>query len=110
MGKGDKKTRRGKIFAGSHGKTRPKHKKEMFVASTEPKPVTERAPKKRAPKRIPAAKANTAAETAAPEAIAAEPPIVQTPTAEPAVEETATAERGTEEGGATAAENEAPAA
>ncbi|MBN2288576.1 MAG: 30S ribosomal protein THX [Candidatus Glassbacteria bacterium] len=24
MGKGDKRTRRGKIFRGSHGKTRPK--------------------------------------------------------------------------------------
>ncbi|MGH9946856.1 MAG: 30S ribosomal protein THX [Pyrinomonadaceae bacterium] len=28
MGKGDKRTRRGKIFAGSYGKTRPKHKKK----------------------------------------------------------------------------------
>ncbi len=27
MGKGDKRSRRGKIFAGSYGKTRPKHKK-----------------------------------------------------------------------------------
>ncbi len=27
MGRGDKKSRRGKIFAGSFGKTRPKHKK-----------------------------------------------------------------------------------
>ena len=27
MGKGDKRTRRGKIFAGSFGKTRPKDKK-----------------------------------------------------------------------------------
>ena len=27
MGKGDKRSRRGKIFAGSFGKTRPKHKK-----------------------------------------------------------------------------------
>ncbi len=26
MGKGDKRTRRGKIFAGSYGKTRPKDK------------------------------------------------------------------------------------
>jgi 30S ribosomal protein S31 len=26
MGKGDKRTRRGKIFAGSYGKTRPKAK------------------------------------------------------------------------------------
>lgn len=27
MGKGDKRTRRGKIFKGSHGKSRPKQKK-----------------------------------------------------------------------------------
>ena len=28
MGKGDKKSRRGKIFAGSYGKTRPKKKNQ----------------------------------------------------------------------------------
>lgn len=28
MGRGDKRTRRGKIFAGSYGKTRPKYKKK----------------------------------------------------------------------------------
>ena len=28
MGKGDKRTRRGKIFAGSYGKSRPKSKKK----------------------------------------------------------------------------------
>lgn len=28
MGKGDKKTKRGKIWQGSHGKTRPKNKKK----------------------------------------------------------------------------------
>ncbi len=28
MGKGDQRTRRGKIFKGSHGKTRPKRKKK----------------------------------------------------------------------------------
>lgn len=28
MGKGDKRTRRGKIFAGTFGKTRPKYKKK----------------------------------------------------------------------------------
>ena len=33
MGRGDKKTRRGKIFAGSYGKSRPKSKKEAFAAS-----------------------------------------------------------------------------
>lgn len=33
MGKGDKRSRRGKIFAGSYGKTRPKKK---AVKSVEP--------------------------------------------------------------------------
>ncbi|MEO7674173.1 MAG: 30S ribosomal protein THX [Pyrinomonadaceae bacterium] len=38
MGKGDKRTRRGKIFAGSYGKTRPRHKKKNVpVAADEPK-------------------------------------------------------------------------
>jgi 30S ribosomal protein S31 len=32
MGKGDKRTRRGKIFAGSYGKTRPKNKKKNVGA------------------------------------------------------------------------------
>ena len=36
MGKGDKRTRRGKIFAGSYGKTRPK-KKKGFVPPVEEK-------------------------------------------------------------------------
>ncbi len=31
MGKGDKRSRRGKIFAGSYGKTRPKHKKAVYT-------------------------------------------------------------------------------
>lgn len=30
MGKGDKKTRKGKIFRGSHGNTRPKVKNSPF--------------------------------------------------------------------------------
>ena len=29
MGKGDKRTRKGKIFKGSYGKTRPRHKKKV---------------------------------------------------------------------------------
>jgi 30S ribosomal protein S31 len=29
MGKGDKRTRKGKIFKGSYGKTRPRHKKKL---------------------------------------------------------------------------------
>jgi 30S ribosomal protein S31 len=35
MGKGDKRTRRGKIFAGSFGKSRPKYKKPQFAAAEE---------------------------------------------------------------------------
>lgn len=38
MGKGDKRTRRGKIFAGSFGKTRPKHKKKAVSAAGEEAP------------------------------------------------------------------------
>ena len=37
MGKGDKRSRRGKIFAGSYGKTRPKHKKKAVAAAPEKK-------------------------------------------------------------------------
>ena len=54
MGKGDKRTRRGKIFAGSYGKTRSKPHTPAFVAG-EPKPVAEKPVKKRVAKRVPAA-------------------------------------------------------
>lgn len=37
MGKGDKKSKRGKIFAGSFGKTRPKNKKKDDAVSAEKK-------------------------------------------------------------------------
>ncbi|MBL8123410.1 MAG: 30S ribosomal protein THX [Pyrinomonadaceae bacterium] len=33
MGKGDKRTRRGKIFAGSYGKTRPRSTKKNTAGS-----------------------------------------------------------------------------
>jgi ribosomal small subunit protein bTHX len=36
MGKGDKRSRRGKIFAGSFGKSRPKNKKAVHVAEDKP--------------------------------------------------------------------------
>ena len=39
MGKGDKRSRRGKIFAGSYGKTRPKSKKSTAPAAGEEKPA-----------------------------------------------------------------------
>lgn len=32
MGKGDKKTRKGKIFLGSHGNVRPRKKKNAYKA------------------------------------------------------------------------------
>lgn len=54
MGKGDKRTRRGKISAGSYGKTRQKAKKAVFAAR-EATPAAEKPAKKRAVKRVPAA-------------------------------------------------------
>jgi len=50
MGKGDKRTRRGKIFAGSFGKTRPKYKKEVYVPSENSGRAEAAAPKERKPK------------------------------------------------------------
>ncbi|HEV8593819.1 MAG TPA: 30S ribosomal protein THX [Pyrinomonadaceae bacterium] len=49
MGKGDKRSRRGKIFAGSFGKTRPKHKKKNVAAAAAS--ATEEKPKTRARKK-----------------------------------------------------------
>jgi ribosomal small subunit protein bTHX len=37
MGKGDKRTRRGKIFAGSYGKTRPRHQKKNVPGAADKK-------------------------------------------------------------------------
>ena len=49
MGKGDRRSRRGKIFRGTFGKTRPhKIKKSAPVAKKE---VTKAAPKKKAAKK-----------------------------------------------------------
>jgi ribosomal small subunit protein bTHX len=49
MGKGDKRTRRGKIFAASFGKSRPKYKKEVFVPSVDGSKAAAE-PKERKPK------------------------------------------------------------
>ena len=38
MGKGDQRTKRGKIIAGTFGKTRPKNKKKTDSATGENKP------------------------------------------------------------------------
>ena len=53
MGKGDKRSRRGKISAGSYGKTRPKNKKAVYTA-TAAAASEEKVAKKRVPKRVPA--------------------------------------------------------
>jgi 30S ribosomal protein S31 len=37
MGKGDKRTRRGKIYRGSYGKNRPRRKKKPAAKTEEPK-------------------------------------------------------------------------
>ena len=44
MGRGDKRSKKGKIFAGSFGKTRPKRKKKNVAAN--PAAAPEAAPKK----------------------------------------------------------------
>jgi 30S ribosomal protein S31 len=49
MGKGDKRSRKGKIFAGSFGKSRPKHKKKHVAP--EATTTTEAAPKRAARKK-----------------------------------------------------------
>lgn len=41
MGKGDKRTRRGKIFAGSYGKSRPKNKKRNTTGAKPEETKTE---------------------------------------------------------------------
>ncbi|HXS72528.1 MAG TPA: 30S ribosomal protein THX [Rhodanobacteraceae bacterium] len=54
MGKGDKKTRKGKIYAGSHGNTRPhspKSKAAVKKATTASKPAARPAVKKAAVKK-----------------------------------------------------------
>jgi 30S ribosomal protein S31 len=56
MGKGDKKSRRGKLFQGSFGVRRPKHKKKVVVkpgsiAPIETPPVIEVPVEEKKPKR-----------------------------------------------------------
>lgn len=68
MGKGDKKTKKGKINSGSYGVSRKKKKKNAFVVK--PKAKKKAAPKKEAPEKKttaskkPAAKKTTAKKTA----------------------------------------------
>jgi 30S ribosomal protein S31 len=58
MGKGDKKTRKGKIYAGSHGNTRPHSPKSKAAVKkpAAPKPAARPVVKKAAPKKAAAKK------------------------------------------------------
>ena len=56
MGKGDKKTRKGKIYAGSHGNTRPHSPKTKAAVKTATKPAARPAAKKAAVKKVAAKK------------------------------------------------------
>lgn len=103
MGKGDKRTRRGKIFAGSYGKTRQKLSRPSFVPVDKPASASEAVPKERKPK----IKKKEAAPDVVQEQPAVETPATETtpePTAEPApaaAEEPAT-DAGAEESAAAA--------
>lgn len=44
MGKGDKKTRRGKLFMGSYGVLRPRKKKRAFSVVISTKKTSEKSP------------------------------------------------------------------
>jgi len=55
MGKGDKKTKKGKISMGSHGNSRPRNAAKSAVAAAPKKEKAEAAPK--AEKKAPAKKA-----------------------------------------------------
>lgn len=61
MGKGDKKTRKGKISMGSYGVLRPKAKRKKSAANVEPKAK----PKKEVEEKKPAAKKAPAKKTVA---------------------------------------------
>lgn len=62
MGKGDKKTKRGKIILGSYGVRRPRKKTTAEVAISKPKASTKAEPKSKAkaePKETPKPKKTT---------------------------------------------------
>jgi 30S ribosomal protein S31 len=52
MGKGDKRTRKGKIYAGSHGNTRPHSPKGNAAVKKAAKPAARPAAKKAAVKKV----------------------------------------------------------
>jgi ribosomal small subunit protein bTHX len=63
MGKGDSKTRRGKLFSGSFGILRPRKKKRVFNVITTTKPEVDKPEK---PKAAPKPKAEQVAEVVEP--------------------------------------------
>ncbi len=76
MGKGDRKTRRGKLFGGSYGVLRPRKKKRAFsVVSTTKKAVseTEKSKTTSKPKAAPKPKPEPVDEVTEPVAEVAEP-------------------------------------
>ncbi|MBN8702451.1 MAG: 30S ribosomal protein THX [Bacteroidetes bacterium] len=63
MGKGDKKSKKGKIFKGSYGVSRPRKKKKTVVSKPAAKKAAPKAEeKKAAPKKATAKKATKKAE------------------------------------------------
>ena len=56
MGKGDKRTRKGKIYAGSHGNARPHSPKAKAAVKTAAKPAARPVAKKAAVKKVAAKK------------------------------------------------------
>lgn len=56
MGKGDKRTRKGKIYAGSHGNARPHSPKSKAVVKKPAKPAARPAAKKAAVRKVAAKK------------------------------------------------------
>ena len=46
MGRGDKRSFKGKVFKGSFGKTRPRHLKKKAAATAAPAPATAQARRK----------------------------------------------------------------
>ena len=62
MGKGDKKTRKGKITQGSYGKTRPKKSSKSVIPAKVEKPKKEVATKAEKPKKAAKPKEETVEE------------------------------------------------
>lgn len=79
MGKGDKKTKRGKINRSSYGKKRPKNSKVKFVAPEKPvdKELVIEEPKKAAPKKTVEKKVTPKKDVAEKKTVAEKKPVVE---------------------------------